>query len=47
MIALAGMLRLAAGEAAPAAIEARARWDLETLQPPASGTAQPGPAPAN
>jgi N6-L-threonylcarbamoyladenine synthase len=47
MIAYAGMLRLAAGEAAPAAIEARARWDLETLRPPAGGTAQPGPAPAN
>jgi N6-L-threonylcarbamoyladenine synthase len=47
MIAYAGMLRLAAGEAAPAAIEARARWDLETLRPPEGGTAQPGPAPAN
>ena len=46
MIAYAGMLRLAAGESAPAAIEARARWDLETLRPPEGGTAQPGPAPA-
>jgi N6-L-threonylcarbamoyladenine synthase len=34
MIAYAGMLRLAAGEAAASSIEARARWDLETLQPP-------------
>jgi N6-L-threonylcarbamoyladenine synthase len=34
MIAYAGMLRLVAGEAAPASIEARARWDLETLRPP-------------
>jgi N6-L-threonylcarbamoyladenine synthase len=34
MIAYAGMLRLAAGETSPAPIEARARWDLETLQPP-------------
>lgn len=47
MIALAGTLRLAAGETAPAAIEARARWDLETLRPPAGGTAQPGAPPAN
>jgi N6-L-threonylcarbamoyladenine synthase len=34
MIALAGAFRLAAGEQAPAAIEARARWDLEGLRPP-------------
>jgi N6-L-threonylcarbamoyladenine synthase len=34
MIAYAGMLRLMAGEAAPSSIEARARWDLETLRPP-------------
>ncbi len=35
MIALAGAFRLAAGEHAEAAIEARARWDLEGLRPPA------------
>ena len=34
MIAYAGMLRLAAGETADPAIEARARWDLESLGPP-------------
>ena len=34
MIAYAGMLRLKAGEAASSSIEARARWDLETLRPP-------------
>jgi N6-L-threonylcarbamoyladenine synthase len=34
MIAYAGMLRLMAGETASSSIEARARWDLETLQPP-------------
>jgi N6-L-threonylcarbamoyladenine synthase len=39
MIAYAGMLRLSAGETSPAAIEARARWDLETLQPPRGGSA--------
>jgi N6-L-threonylcarbamoyladenine synthase len=37
MIAYAGMLRLAAGETAPSAIEARARWDLEALRPPQAG----------
>jgi N6-L-threonylcarbamoyladenine synthase len=47
MIAYAGMLRLAAGESAASSIEARARWDLETLQPPAGGAATTGPAPAN
>ena len=48
MIAYAGMLRLAAGEAAGPAIEARARWDLETLRPPqAGGVATAGSAPAN
>jgi N6-L-threonylcarbamoyladenine synthase len=44
MIAYAGMLRLAAGESAPAAIEARARWDLETLRPPRHGAPAPGHA---
>jgi N6-L-threonylcarbamoyladenine synthase len=34
MIAYAGMLRLEAGETASSSIEARARWDLETLRPP-------------
>jgi N6-L-threonylcarbamoyladenine synthase len=34
MIAYAGMLRLMAGETASSSIEARARWDLETLRPP-------------
>ncbi len=34
MIALAGAFRLAAEERAPAAIDARARWDLDGLQPP-------------
>lgn len=47
MIAYAGMLRLAAGETAPSSIEARARWDLETLRPPGGGAATPGAAPAN
>jgi len=36
MIALAGAFRLAAGEHAEPAIEARARWDLEGLGPPAA-----------
>ena len=45
MIAYAGMLRLAAGEAESPAIEARARWDLETLRPP--GAATSGASPAN
>jgi N6-L-threonylcarbamoyladenine synthase len=45
MIAYAGMLRLAAGETAGPSIEARARWDLETLRPPGDGAADPaGPA---
>jgi N6-L-threonylcarbamoyladenine synthase len=45
MIAYAGMLRLAAGEAADAAIEARARWDLESLRPPlAASDPRPGGA---
>jgi N6-L-threonylcarbamoyladenine synthase len=45
MIAYAGMLRLAAGEAADAAIEARARWDLESLRPPLeAGDPRPGGA---
>ena len=47
MIAYAGMLRLAAGEAAASSIEARARWDLETLRPPGGGAATTGPAPVN
>jgi N6-L-threonylcarbamoyladenine synthase len=48
MIAYAGMLRLAAGEQAPPAIEARARWDLETLRPPAGAATEPaGFAPVN
>ncbi len=34
MIAYAGMLRLRAGEHAQLAIEARARWGLESLRPP-------------
>ncbi len=34
MIAYAGMLRLRAGERAQLAIEARARWGLESLRPP-------------
>ena len=33
MIALAGALRLAAGQAEPAAIAVRPRWDLASLQP--------------
>jgi N6-L-threonylcarbamoyladenine synthase len=41
MIAYAGMLRLAAGETAGPSIEARARWDLETLRPPGDGAAAP------
>jgi len=36
MIAYAGMLRLCAGERSSLAIEARARWNLETLEPPAA-----------
>jgi N6-L-threonylcarbamoyladenine synthase len=48
MIAYAGMLRLAAGEAADPAIEARARWDLESLRPPRDGgAAATGTVPAN
>jgi len=47
MIAYAGMLRLAAGETAASSIEARARWDLETLRPPGGGAATTGPVPAN
>jgi N6-L-threonylcarbamoyladenine synthase len=47
MIAYAGMLRLAAGESAASSIEARARWDLETLRPPAGAAATTGSAPAN
>ena len=39
MIAYAGMLRLLGGERAGLHIEARARWSLESLQPPRSGTA--------
>jgi N6-L-threonylcarbamoyladenine synthase len=34
MIAYAGMLRLRAGEREPLAIEARARWSLQDLEPP-------------
>ncbi|MFT3907128.1 MAG: tRNA (adenosine(37)-N6)-threonylcarbamoyltransferase complex transferase subunit TsaD [Steroidobacteraceae bacterium] len=34
MIAVAGLVRLEAGEHAPLAIRARARWDLGTLAPP-------------
>ena len=34
MIAFAGMLRIGAGERAQLAIEARARWGLESLRPP-------------
>jgi N6-L-threonylcarbamoyladenine synthase len=44
MIAYAGMLRLIAGESAPASIEARARWDLETLRPPQDGARAPDAA---
>lgn len=48
MIAYAGMRRLAAGEAAASSIEARARWDLESLRPPpGDDAATTGPAPAN
>jgi N6-L-threonylcarbamoyladenine synthase len=48
MIAYAGMLRLAAGEIAAPAIEAHARWDLETLRPPEDGgAATTGSVPAN
>jgi N6-L-threonylcarbamoyladenine synthase len=48
MIAYAGMLRLAAGEAATPAIEARARWELDSLRPPpGSGTEPPAAAPVN
>ncbi|MGD8977054.1 MAG: tRNA (adenosine(37)-N6)-threonylcarbamoyltransferase complex transferase subunit TsaD [Gammaproteobacteria bacterium] len=39
MIAFAGMLRLRAGERAQLAIEARARWGLETLRPPGESAA--------
>ena len=35
MIAYAGILRLRAGESSPLAIQARARWNLEDLNPPA------------
>lgn len=35
MIAYAGILRLRAGESSPLAIQARARWNLEDLSPPA------------
>lgn len=35
MIAYAGMLRLAGGDSSPASIDARARWALEDLEPPA------------
>lgn len=34
MIALAGAMRLAAGESAPLAVETRARWPLDSLGPP-------------
>ncbi len=34
MIALAGGLRLGAGERAPLAVETRARWALDSLEPP-------------
>lgn len=34
MIAVAGLVRLEAGEQAPLAIQARARWDLASLAPP-------------
>jgi N6-L-threonylcarbamoyladenine synthase len=37
MIAYAGMLRLLGGERAGPAIEARARWSLESLRPPGAG----------
>ncbi len=37
MIAYAGWQRLRAGERAPLAIQARARWPLDTLRPPAAG----------
>jgi N6-L-threonylcarbamoyladenine synthase len=48
MIAYAGMLRLAAGEATGTAIEARARWDLEDLRPPGAGGTEPnGLGPVN
>lgn len=39
MIAYAGMLRLRAGERAQLAIEARARWSLESLRPPGESRA--------
>ncbi len=39
MIAYAGMLRLLGGERAGPAIEARARWSLESLRPPGAGAA--------
>jgi N6-L-threonylcarbamoyladenine synthase len=35
MIAYAGMLRLRAGESSPLVVQARARWNLEDLKPPA------------
>jgi N6-L-threonylcarbamoyladenine synthase len=47
MIAHAGMLRLAAGEAVTSSIEARARWDLESLRPPGGAAEPAGAAPAN
>jgi N6-L-threonylcarbamoyladenine synthase len=39
MIAFAGMLRIGAGERAQLAIEARARWGLESLRPPGESAA--------
>ena len=45
MIAYAGMLRLRAGERTSLAIEARARWSLEDLEPPGQSTNQGLPDP--
>ncbi len=42
MIAYAGMLRLLGGERAGLAIEARARWSLESLEPPGAANALTG-----
>jgi tRNA N6-adenosine threonylcarbamoyltransferase len=42
MIAVAGLLRLRAGERTHAGIEVRARWPLEELQPPGNSAAATG-----
>ncbi len=44
MIAVAGLLRLRAGERDEAALNVRARWPLAELQPPHTGPHSPLPA---